>query len=216
MSKARFTPGIIYADDQDAWQTALGLEGVKPPLTLIVNPRGGIAWKHEGAIEVEKLSAALAKFLVKRSPVKVTVPRLNTRIGQPAPNFLFEYSPGREMPLSKLSGQSLILVFWKASVNASILAVRELQNVKASGKVKAPTVLAVNDGDDPETARAVAAESGITATLVTDPKREISAAYGVSLWPTIVAISASGAVTGIRYGYVPGERSATPSTPTAA
>jgi hypothetical protein len=65
-------------------------------------------------------------------------------------------------------------------------------------------------------ARAVAAESGLTAILVTDPKREIGLAYGVTLWPTIVMLDASGMVAGIRYGYVPGEQSGSPSKRAAA
>jgi peroxiredoxin len=153
----------------------------------------------------------MEKHLVKRSPVRVTVPRLNARIGQPAANFLFEYAPGREMPLAKLKGQSVVVVFWKSAAKASIQAVRDLQ-VNAARSKPAPLVLAVNDGDDPQVARAVATESGITATLVTDPKRGISAAYGVSLWPTIVRISPSGAVTGIGYGYVPEGQVLSPSS----
>jgi peroxiredoxin len=75
-------------------------------------------------------------------------------------------------------------------------------------------VLAINDGDNPEAARAAAAESHISATLVIDPKREISAAYGVSIWPTIVMVSATGIVTGIRYGHMQPERSTAPGTAT--
>jgi peroxiredoxin len=216
LSKARFASGIAYADDQDSWQTALGLKAAKPPLTLIVSPQGEIVWQHEGALEAGKLAAVLEKHLVKRGPVRVTVPRLNVRTGQPTPNFLFEYAPGREMPLSKLKRQPVILVFWRSSVEPSIAAVRDLQSTGASGKTPAPVVLAINDGEDPEVARTVAAESGITATVVTDPKREISEAYGVSLWPTIVTVGASGAVTGIRYGHLPGENVKSPSKPPSA
>ena len=211
LSKAPFTPGIAYADNPDAWAAAVGLKDAKPPLTLIVTPRGGVAWEQEGAIDAKKLAAALTKHLVKRGPVRVTVPRLNTRIGQSAPNFLFEYTSGRDMPISKLKGQPLLLAFWKTSVKASIQAIRDLQNAKTEAKTTPPMILAINDGDDPASARAVAAESGITATVVADPKREISAAYGVSVWPTIVNVSPSGAVSGIRYGYVAAQRTPVPT-----
>ena len=216
LSKARFTPGITYANNPDAWFAALSLKNAKPPLTLIVSPSGSIAWKHEGSIEGDHLVAALTKHLVKRAPVRVTMPRLNVRIGQPAPNFLFEYSPGREMPVSKLKGQPLIFVFWKTSVKPSIQAIRDLQNTKTDNKATAPMILAINDGDAPEAARAVAAESGISATLVVDSKREISASYGVIMWPTIVTVSPSGTVAGIRYGHVSGEVRSSPSKPTVA
>ena len=209
--KASFTSGIIYSDDQDGWLGAFAVKSDGRPLTLVVSPKGEIVWQREGTLDTGELAAAMAKHLVKRRPVRVTVPRLNARIGQPAANFLFEYAPGREMPLAKLKAQPVVVVFWKSAAKASIQAVRDLQ-VNAARSKPAPFVLAVNDGDDPQVARAVATESGITATLVTDPHREISIAYGVSLWPTIVRISPSGAVTGIGYGYMPDGQVRSPSS----
>lgn len=219
LSKAPFVPGVIYAEDLDgSWHSALGVTSSKSPLTVVVGPRGGIAWQGEGPLEAEKLAPVLTRYLVKRAPVRLSFPVLNLRIGQPAPDFLVEYAPGRQMPISKFKGQPITAIFWTSAVKTSIQAVRDLQasatkrSVAAPAALKrkspAPMVLAINDGDDPAVARAVAAENGITAMLVTDPKREISLAYGVTQWPTIVTLDASGTVTGIRYGYVPGETSA--------
>jgi peroxiredoxin len=213
LAKARFTPGITYADDRTAWSAALRLKDVTAPFTAIVDPKGTLLWKREGPIEPESLVSALRKHLVKRSPVRLTVPRLNARIGQPAPAFLFEYSPGRDISTNKLKGQGVVLVFWRRGVPTSIDAVRSIHARVAKAKPQA-IVLAINDGDNPEAARAAAAESHISATLVIDPKREISAAFGVSIWPTIVMVSATGIVTGIRYGHMQPERSTAPGTAT--
>jgi len=204
LSKASYTAGIVYAEDSDGWESALGLKSVKPALTLIVTPRGSVVWQKEGEPNVSALAQALRSHLVKRPPINLSLPHLNVRIGQPAPNFLFEYASGREMPVSKLFGQPIILVFWRSSVKASIQAVRDLQASAVKGQSPA-VVMAVNDGEEPSVARAVAAESGLTANLVTDPKRKISVGYGVNLWPTIVSVDSSGAVAGIKYGYVPGD-----------
>ena len=212
LSKASYTSGIVYAEDSDgSWETALGVKSTARPLTLIVTPRGSIVWQQEGAPDVTTLASALTQHLVKRPPIRLSLPRLRARIGQPAPNFLFEYTSGREMELAKLFGQqNIILVFWRSSVKASIQAIRDLQASMA--RSKSPAILmAVNDGEDPSVARGVAAESGLTAILVTDPKREISLGYGVSLWPTIVSIDKSGAIAGIKYGYVPGDSLVPPS-----
>jgi len=205
LSKAPYVPGIAYADDADgSWETALGVKSANRPLTLIITPRGSIAWQQEGVPDVTTLARALSQSLVKRRPIRLSLPRLNVRIGQPAPNFLFEYTSGREMELAKLFGQQeIILVFWRSTVKPSIQAIQDLQASVTKGK-SAAILMAVNDGEDPSVARAVAAESGLTAILVTDPKREISVGYGVSLWPTIVSIDKSDAVAGIKYGYVAG------------
>ena len=62
------------------------------------------------------------------------------------------------------------------------------------------SVLAVNDGDTAEAARAAAAAKHLSATIVPDPDRKIAAAYGVNIWPTIVSIDSSGSVSGVTYG----------------
>jgi peroxiredoxin len=215
LSKAPHVPGVIYTDDAQSWERALELKRAKQPLTAIVGPRGSVAWQHEGPPDLEKLVPALTKHLVKRGPIPISFPRLHTRTGKPAANFLFEFEKGRQMPLTKLVGRPVLLVFWKASVKASIQAVRDLQSTTEASKSSAHVVLAINDGDDPKIARATAAESGITATLVLDPHREISGAYGITLWPTIVAVNESGVVSGIKYGHAPGEKPILPPKPVA-
>lgn len=195
LSKVRYTAGIAYADDRDgAWESAFGLKSSARPLTIIVNPKGAVVWQQAGAPNRDTLAAALAKNLQATGPVPITMPKLNVRIGQIAPRFLFEISPGCEVPLTKLRGQTITLVFWRSSSRPSIDAVKSLT-------AGASLVLAINDGEASDIARAASAENGLTATLVIDPQRQISSAYGVSIWPTIVSLDSSGTVISIRYGY---------------
>jgi peroxiredoxin len=206
LGKAPFTDGVIYADDRNGvWESQFGLQNARRPLTVIVDPKGTVTWKHEGTLKEEALAAALSKVLVDTHNVPVNLAGVNVRIGHPAPDFLFEYAPGRELTLSKLNGRPVVLVFWRSSIEPSIQAVLDLQKGAGNNGKSKTVVLAVNDGESPGAARAVAAESGFTATVVTDPEREISLAYGIDLWPTIVAIDASGDIAGIRYGYLAGE-----------
>jgi peroxiredoxin len=210
LAKVPYTQGIIYSEDQDgAWARVFGVKTVPRPLTLIVTPKGSVAWQHEGPLDEkmvrEELAPALEKHLAPHGPVRISMPRLNVRIGHPAPNFLFEFAPGRELPLRKLVGRPAVLVFWKSGSNTSIDAVRHFQNGAARAGSQTPVVLAINDGEAAEVARGVAAESGLSATLVTDPQRRISLGYGVNLWPTVVFLDAAGLVSGIRYGH--GEKS---------
>lgn len=196
ISKLRYNAGIAYADDRNgSWENALGLKTSARPLTIIVNPKGVVVWQQQGVPDRDTLAGALSKNLQATGPIPITMPRLNVRIGQPAPRFLFEISPGCDVPLTKLRGQPITLVFWRSSSRPSIDAVKSLSSDPAS------LVLAINDGEASDVARSAAAESGFTATLVTDPERQISSAYGVSIWPTIVSLDSSGTVTSIRYGY---------------
>ena len=217
MPKAPYVPGITYADDQGgAWEKLFKVTTTKRPLTLIVGPQGGVVWQQEGQIDSNSLIAALKKSLAAVGPVSLSMLGSSIRIGQPSPNFLFEFAPGRELPLRKLAGRAVTLVFWRSSSQPSIDAVRDLQQASSKAGTKAPVVLAINDGEAADVARRAALENGLTAIIVTDPQREISSAYGVSLWPTIVFLDASGLVTGIRYGRVAGQPGKTPSAPGAA
>ena len=210
LPKTRYTQGVIYADDHEGvWQKAFGVKPKRRPLTVLVHPDGRVAWTHSGQLPRDALHA-LPKLLASTGNVRVTVPRLAARIGQPAPNFVFEYARGRALPLSKLRGRPAVLVFWRSSSPPSIEALRDLQAAELKAGGRGAVVLAINDGDSREVAQRAAAKHRLTATLVTDPKRDISAAYGVDLWPTIIAVDATGHITNIRYGYIPGEHEDVP------
>jgi peroxiredoxin len=207
LSKARHVPGVIYSEDQGgSWAKLLGVNATRP-VTLIVGLKGQVLWRKEGAVDNATLVAALQKFLVKTAPITLGMLRSNLRLGQSAPNFLLQYAPGRETTLRKLTGTPCTLVFWKSTSPVSIQAVLDLQ--KGRQKIANPTggaaqvLLAVNYGEDPELARAVAAENGFSDALVLDSQREIAIAYGVTILPTTVYTDEAGVINGLRYGYGP-------------
>ena len=200
--KARYAQKVIFADNsKGAWDQVFGIENAGTPLTLIVTPEGRTAWQNEGELSSDVLAAALRTHLMKCGPGWIGMFRPNVRIGQPAPDFLFEYAPGRQLTLRKLAPRSIVLVFWKAASQTSITAVRDLQKAVSSQSA----LLAINDGDTSAVARKTAESNGFAANLVTDPEREISTAYGVGLWPTIVFVDEATSVTGLRFGYRAGE-----------
>jgi peroxiredoxin len=211
MARARYAEGILYAEDQaGAWDRIFGVEATRRPLTLIVAPNGKIVWQHEGDIEPEALAAALRRSLEPRRAVPPRVLRPAVRVGQRPPDFLFEYAPGRPLRLRKLQGLAE-LVFWRDASKVSIETARELLRTASQAGGRGPAVLAINDGDSLDLAKRVAAQHGLSAALVTDPQRRISLAYGVSIWPTIVTLDASGVVRQLRYGRLDDEHVEAPS-----
>jgi peroxiredoxin len=123
---------------------------------------------------------------------------LNLRIGGPPPDFVFEIAPGRRLTLRKLAGRPVVLCFGKSASATCHEAVRDAG--KASQKAGRPVVLAINDGEAPVSAKQAAAAHPLEATVVADPQRRISSAYGVEIWPTTVFIDAAGLVRSIQYG----------------
>jgi hypothetical protein len=196
LEKVRFTPGIIYADNDAAWERAFNLGKAARPLTMIVDPSGKVAWRHEGAIEKDDLAAALKKSLVATFTGPPKLLRVNATLGQPAPNFLFEYTPGHAMPLSKLKGRRVVLVFWRSGSAPSVQALGATYGKNGSQ----PLVLAINDGETAEHAHRALSQAKTSAIPVADPGRLIATAYGVNAWPTIISIDASGIISGIQIG----------------
>jgi peroxiredoxin len=200
ISKASYTPGVIYAEDRaNAWESVFRVKGGRP-LTLIVGPKGDVLWQHEGKLDRTTLASALRKYLAREASVELGVLRSNLRIGQPVPNFLFQNAPGHELTLRKLVGRPCILVFWKSFLKPSVDAIGNLQKTSAASAAQTPVVLAINDGESAEVIERVVAGNKLSAIFVPDPKREISCACGVSIWPTIVYTDAGGLITAIRYG----------------
>lgn len=207
LATIRYTQRVIYVEDPDgSWQKLFGVPAGQRPFTSIIDRRGKTVWKQAGALDQDALAAALAKNLIAGGSGRLSVPRANTRIGQLAPDFYFQSERGNRQILRKLSGRPLNLIFWKSSSQPSINAVLAAQKSAAGSGGNSPLVLAINDGEPSDQARAAAAENGFTAVLVTDPKREISVAYGITLVPTTLRLDDTGTITAIQYGYAPGSR----------
>ena len=190
LKNAKYTPDVVYAEkDGGTWEKLFDVK--RAPTTLIVAPDREILWRYEGEIDNRILADALKKFLRKSGPVRLGLMRTTVRIGQPPPNFIFEHSPGHELTLRKLAGRRVTLVFWKRSSPPSIEAARSQRHDGI--------VLAIHDGEDTKE-RGKSGGYEMSATVVPDPSREISAAYGVNVWPTVISIDESGLVDGIRHG----------------
>ncbi len=199
LANSRHVDGVTYADDKDgAWKERFGNREVRRPSTIVIDPTGKVVAEYEGNVDKATLVAGLEKSLVAGTPVVASMEPNTLRMGQLPPNFLFEYSPGHEVTLRKITGRPVLVVFWRASSTQSIEMIRDLATV--SGSSEPPMVLAVNDGDAPHVAKKAAAEHGLTAIVVTDPTRSIARAYGIDTWPTTVSIDAHGLVRAVRNG----------------
>jgi hypothetical protein len=196
LDRVQFTPGVTYAEDTDgSWKRRFGVTDARGPVTLVVAPNGKVAAKHEGEIS-PSFAEALRKHLVARDVVPPAMFLSAARIGHPPPNFLFEVAPDSELTLRKLVGRAVAIVFWRSASKASIDAVRDAQANIAQKQL----VLAVNGGDPRDVVRETALAEKLSAVIVADPRRQITRAYGISVWPTTLSIDAHGVLRSIRYG----------------
>ena len=184
ISSLPFSENVAYTEDDASWRGRYDVKS-NTPATLVLDPAGKVAWRSEGPLNAGELSAVLAKVLVKTAAESPAMLTARARIGQPAPNFLFEHAPGQVLPLSKLSGKPVVIVFFHGSSQPSLDAVRAMTRENR-------LVLAVGDG-----ARAVDLSPAI---VVQDRGGRIATAYGVTMWPTIVSVDEAGITRGVAYG----------------
>ena len=120
--------------------------------------------------------------------------------GDRAPDFRFEFAPGHLTPLRRLRRQSATLVFWTSWAEPSLQELRRVEGLCADASDLEPLVLAINDGESPEHARAVFQANGFRSRLVVDPERAIARAYGVHCWPTTIEIGAHNRIWSVQLG----------------
>ena len=181
---------VTYAEDDGSLRRQYG---VSPggAATVVVDPAGKVVWKSEGGINPRELGSALGKVLVKSSPPKTRLLSAAARIDQRAANFLFEVTPGHALTLRKAGRRKIFLVFFNNLSQPSLHAIRDaVSEARASNAM----VLAIGDSDKSKR------DEIAPAILVPDTKKEIAKAYGVTMWPTIVAIDERGIVRSIGYG----------------
>jgi peroxiredoxin len=219
MAGARHVAGVVYVDAQDgAWERAWRVKVARRPATVVMNPAGQVVWQYDGEIDVSAAADALRRVLAAGRMPSVTLVSTGARIGHAPPNFMFSHAAGSDLTLRKLIGRPVILVFWRSASAPSIEAVRAVTTSPPQGIWKDAVVLAVADGESREIAEKAAAAAKITATVVPDPARAISRAYGISAWPTVVYLDARGLVREVRQGRgaVEGEPDEHKAAPTAA
>jgi peroxiredoxin len=187
MPRLKFVDGIAYTEDAEKWRHRYDAPG-SGAFTVIVDPSGKPRWRKEGPVEKRELAATLKKVLARGSAARAKMATASARVGQPAPNFVFEHAKGQQLTLRKLAGRAVTVVFFRRSSAPSVEAVRDA--VQDGDRI----VLAVTDEDPQKT------ELPRDAIVVRDRDRRIASAYGVTIWPAIFSIDGSGIVRHIAYG----------------
>jgi peroxiredoxin len=193
----------MFTDDDLAWARLLGVEG--RPATYVVSPRGEVVWHYQGQLTSADLAAALKKYLAAGGVLRPRLLQSSVRLGRPTMNFLFQYAPGRELTLRKLTGRPVVLAFWKSSSLPSVETLRDLQKAFANAGRQGPILLAINEGEVPEVATEAAAENGISAVVVPDPECQISLAptgstYGPRRFFSTLSVSPGASATAVLRG----------------
>jgi cytochrome c biogenesis protein CcmG/thiol:disulfide interchange protein DsbE len=126
-------------------------------------------------------------------------------IGAVAPPFTATSIDETRVSLSDLRGHPVLVNFWATWCVPCRVEMPMLEEVYRDTHAKGLRILAVNLGEDPQTAREWGRGLGLTFDLLSDPRGDIAAVYALRGQPSTYVISPSGIITAIFYGPASGD-----------
>jgi peroxiredoxin len=203
---SRFAERLTVTVDQEGgWSRAFAV--ARPPSAHIVDARRKFAWSSRGAIEPAALAAALDKHVLPAFAPRSHA--LQPRISgcgcgcHGAPDIVFEDEKGERFALHRMRGRDVVLNFFQSW---SAPCIRELQRLQTLQKKRpkggGPSIVAFHGGNDEEAIAGLRKRHGLTFPLVQDRDQRIARQYGITCWPTTIAINPDGSVGRMQLGTV--------------
>jgi peroxiredoxin len=190
---------FLVGEDLDGqWADTFGVSG--RPATVLVDPRGAVAWREEGALSPAKLAKALKQHATAGGRVSWQLLRMGVAAGDTPPEFLFRIGRGAELSMRRMRGRRVAVTFWAGWCDPSMEQLREFARAYEATRGDGPLVLAVGDGEDEHRAAQVAKEEGLPFPVLPDPDRAISRRFGVGCWPSTVWIGPTMRVEAVNFG----------------
>ncbi len=106
-----------------------------------------------------------------------------------APDFELESLDGTITKLSDLKGKNVIINFWATWCDFCVEEMPDLQKLQDEYKDKDLLILAVNVGETKEEVEKFIEENNLTLTVLLDKDGIVSNTYGVSSFPSTLAVN---------------------------
>jgi len=194
-------PFEVTEDYEGSWTQVFGVR--EAPATFLINARGEFVWKHDGAVDAERLAAALHEHLVPGPPPRAHVIALSVRPGELVPDVSFADDRGQPISLRRLRGRKVLVNFFLSWTKPCISELRRLQGLHERAGNDGPFIVALCADEDPQTLAEVRDQHHLTFPLAHDADRRVSRLFHVGCWPTTVSINPDGIVDHIQFGMAP-------------
>jgi thiol-disulfide isomerase/thioredoxin len=153
-----------------------------------------------GMRKVGSIAKFLSVALVAAAPV------FAVSKSAPAPDFKLATRGGKDLSLSSLKGQVVMINFWATWCGPCRQEMPLLEKIHKKYKPMGFTMLGVNVEPDPKAAEAwLNKEMPVTFPIAFDTKSEVSKIYKVAGMPSTVIVDRKGNVRVIHKGYKPGD-----------
>ncbi|MBI3188343.1 MAG: TlpA family protein disulfide reductase [Gammaproteobacteria bacterium] len=124
---------------------------------------------------------------------------------QPAPNFTLKSNSGKNIKLSELRGQVVLLNFWASWCGPCRTEMPLLVKIHDKYKGMGFTVLGVNVEEDSAPAKSIITKTKISFPVLFDQTNSVSKLYNVSAMPSTVLIDRDGNMRYLHEGYKSGD-----------
>ncbi|PCK07920.1 MAG: redoxin [Alteromonadaceae bacterium] len=125
----------------------------------------------------------------------------------PAPDFTLKSNSGKNVRLSELRGQVVMVNFWASWCGPCRQEMPVLEKLYTRYKSAGFTLLGVNVEEDQNAADKVLKSTPVTFPILYDPESSVSSAYKVDAMPSTIFIDCDGNMTYLHRGYKAGEES---------
>ncbi len=113
--------------------------------------------------------------------------------GEIAPGFSLNTVDGKIVSLSDYKDKIVILLYWRAGQERSLLALTDVNEIFESLKDKDVQVLGLTaQTDNPESIRKILRDNKINYPVLLDSDRSVYGDYGIFVYPTTIIINRSG------------------------
>ncbi len=122
----------------------------------------------------------------------------------PAPDFVLKSNQGKNIRLSELRGEIVLINFWATWCGPCRQEMPLLDDIHQNYRDMGFTVLGVNVENDPAKADDHLAENPVSFPILYDTRSEVSKLYQVDAMPTTVMVDRDGNIRHFHRGFKPG------------
>ena len=124
---------------------------------------------------------------------------------KPAPNFTLKSLSGKNMKLSEMSGNVVLINFWASWCGPCREEMPYLNALHKKYKSLGFTVLGVNVEEQSSNAKGFLSNTPVDFPILLDNKNKVSKMYNVIAMPTTVVVDRDGNMRYLHKGYKPGD-----------
>jgi len=128
-----------------------------------------------------------------------------TVISGEAPNFTLKSNSGKNIKLSELRGQVVLINFWASWCGPCRQEMPELNKLYSKYKKLGFTILGVNVEEDITDALKIIKDDKISFPILWDLENNVSRLYNVTGMPTTVLVARDGTMRYLHRAYKPGD-----------